>query len=286
MILTGQADTVYVPSTEVIPIGTSKEDCPYTLPNFPLKYFDLSLGFDGNSLFGCDTGGCYRLDPVESRWVGASIGLNAYAWSTTKPTHLGLWTTGGGNSQSSYCFETPQESERCRLLDYSQIHCYENNQTIVGPQLPYHMMGHCTINLNNTHTLIAGGLQSNTSNECQSSPFLNADPNCMSTYTWVYDWGKEEWTRLPDLPNPAAFASCGDVEIGGKKFVLLYGQTDESSSRNGSVQLWSFETETWSVDVPQPPGNFRSLPGLVSFIDFNEILNYNFYLNGCSYTYV
>ena len=90
MILTGQADTVYVPSTEVIPIGTSKEDCPYTLPKFPLKYFDLSLGFDGNSLFGCDTGGCYRLDPVESRWVGASIGLNGYVWTTIEPTYLGL----------------------------------------------------------------------------------------------------------------------------------------------------------------------------------------------------
>jgi hypothetical protein len=262
MVLTGQANNAYVPFTEIIPIGPSKEDCRYTLPNFPLTYFDLSLALDGKSLIGCDTGRCLKLDPVRSQWFNINYGLNGYAWNTIEPTYFGLWKTGGGNVeyQSSYCFGTPQQSTYCTLLDYTVIHCYGNNQTIRGPQLPYRMMGHCTVHLNDTHTMIAGGLQTRQS-KCQSSPFLNADTNCKSTYTWVYDWGKEEWTRLPDLPNPAAFASCGDIEIGGKKFVFLYGQTDERSSRTGSVQLWSFETETWSADVPQPPGNFRSLPG-------------------------
>jgi len=80
----------------------------------------------------------------------------------------------------------------------------------------------------------------------------------------MYNWVNEEWTRLSDLPKEAAFATCGKVDINGKKFIFLYGMEAARPSRTGSLQIWSYETETWSTDIPQPPGLFRSLPAVVS----------------------
>ena len=130
--------------------------------------------------------------------------------------------------------------------------------------------GHCTINLNETHTIIAGGLQSNSSssNQCSSSPFANGDAYCKSDQTWVYNWATEEWRQLQDLPRPAAFASCGKVTVNGKKFIFLYGQPDIQYSREGVFQLWSFEDETWSADVSQPFGTGISLPSEYQSLKF------------------
>ena len=270
IFVTGQSSQVYTPSIEVFSIDVNKGDCQLSLPPFPLQSsnFDIALFLYKSQISGCDNSNCYSLNKNQTQWVRNSLGLQNFIWASVESTNLGLWKIGGGAQQSThyYCYQSPHQATYCILQSYSRVFCFLDKHTIEGPRTPhnYRMFGHCTVNINSTHTLIAGGLQSNTTNQCTSSPFGTADSYCKSKLSWLVDWRTEEWTRIQDLPRDAAFASCAKVEISGKKYVFLYGHEENQPSRNGTVQLWSFDTETWSADVPQPSGNFRSLPSVVS----------------------
>ena len=266
IFVTGYSEQVYSTSIEVFSIDGSKEDCQLTLPPFPYQAVDIDLFFYDFKITGCDESRCYALNQNKTKWDQINLGLESYIWTSIEQTHLGIWKVGGGYRYQSSCYSSPQYAYDCELQSNSRIHCFFDKRTIEGPIPPdrYRMFGHCTVNINSTHTLIAGGLQSNTTSQCTSSPFSTAESNCNSKLSWIVDWRIEKWTRIQDLPRDAAFASCAKVEISGKKYVFLYGHEENRPSRNGTVQLWSFDTETWSADVPQPSGNFRSLPSVVS----------------------
>ena len=260
MMVTGQARDYNPPAVEVIPVGSSNEKCQ--LAPFPVAGFDVSLFLHKNAIVGCTYGGCYKLDKVNGKW-NSFYSVSGYTWTSVEKTYYGMWKAGGANDyewQITYCESSPQNAGYCVGNSVTKIHCFGNEGTIEGPVLPVRSYGHCTINLNETHTIIAGGLQTNSSQRCSSTPFLNGDTYCKSNQMWAFNWKTEEWTRLQDLPKPAAFATCGKVDITGKKFIYLYGQPDVQSSREGTFQVWSFEDETWSADVPQPIGSALSLP--------------------------
>ena len=260
MVLTGSSGE-YIPTVEVIPVSPSNEKC--RLPPFPrMSSFDVSFFLHEKEIVGCYKDGCYKLDTASNTWKSTYF-FRGYIWTSTQPTSYGTWKTGGAQNYDynrDDCYQSPQKAGYCVGVVSTYINCYGTDQTIEGPILPRRSFGHCTINLNETHTMIAGGLQTNSSSRCSSTPLLNADINCQSNLTWIYNWNNEEWTQAQDLPRRTAFASCGHVEVGGKRFVLIIGQDDVQGSRYGTVQLWSYETETWSADVAQPIGGDLSLP--------------------------
>ena len=273
MVATGRGSIEYPPSVEVIPVASSSKGCQ--LPPFPVSGFDVSLLLHKKEIVGCNYQRCYKLDRTSGQWIQFTY-LEGYIWTSVEPTFYGMWKTGGASSSSnSYCEKYYERTKYCYGNYESSIHCHGNDRIIEGPQLPVKAFGHCTINLNETHTIIAGGLQSNSSssNQCSSSPFANGDAYCKSDQTWVYNWATEEWRQLQDLPRPAAFASCGKVTVNGKKFIFLYGQPDIQYSREGVFQLWSFEDETWSADVSQPFGTGISLPSEYQSLKFYSLLH-------------
>jgi hypothetical protein len=214
MILTGGTGLSYPSNVEVISVDASNEKC--TLPSFPVNYFDVSLALLKNEILGCTISKCYILDKTTSQWKETKyLGLNGYPWTSIQSTHQGLWTvSGASNKYQDYdCERYPGYSNDCYGTTNSRIHCSGNDVTIYGPEPPMYSFGHCTINLNETHTMIAGGLQTNRSGvSCSATPFSGADA-CVAKWTWVFNWESEEWHQLPDLVQPAAFASCGNVQV-------------------------------------------------------------------------
>ena len=204
---------------------------------------------------------------MSGRWDYAFNYTGTDIWTNNLPVVDGIWRTGGAINGRfpppfpPYCPGNPGTAGDCIGNEKSYLVSHDFAEAKEGPELPLKTFSHCSINLNETHTMIAGGIQSSSPDKaCSSWPILNGAPDCFSNLTWIYNWIRKEWTKAQDLPRPAAYASCGLTEIKGNKYVLISGQRDIQYSINVTVQLWSYETETWSMEVPQPAFNQLSVP--------------------------
>lgn len=107
-----------------------------------------------------------------------------------------------------------------------------SNSFVEGPALPENFYRHCAAKLGDT-IILAGG------------------ENTTRLSFYMFDWESQTWTDMPRLPTGRFNHRCEIIDTeNGKELWVIGGITFLGVTE--SVDIFNFNTQTWSTGVPLP----------------------------------